>query len=145
MAEPFQPTGICSVAVQVRDLDRSLAFYRDVLGLHLTHREGWIAQLHGRGEAPPTLVLLEVGERAGTHHTGAPGLVRVAWRVGGQADLDLAERMLESQGLPHERRREDGGDIVDTRDPDRTHVLLVWLDDAQLAGERLPPRLYTYE
>jgi hypothetical protein len=62
-----------------------------------------------------------------------------------QADLDLAEHLLESRGLPHERRREEGGDIVDTRDPERTHVLLVWLDEAQLAGERLPSRLYTYE
>lgn len=145
MDEAFQLAGICSVAVQVRDLDRSLTFYRDVLGLRLVHREGWIAQLKGEGKAPPTLVLLEVGERSGSHQTGAPGLARIAWRVGRQADLDLAERLLESQGLPHGRRREEGGDIVDTRDPDRTHVLLVWLDDAQLAGERLPPHLYSYE
>lgn len=52
MAEPLQLTGICSVAVQVRNLDRSLAFYRDMLGLCLEHREGWIAQLHGHGGAP---------------------------------------------------------------------------------------------
>ena len=145
MAEAFQITGICSVAVQVTNLDRSLAFYRDVLGLHLVHRDGWIAQLQGRGTTSPTLVLLELGERAGSHYTGTPGLARVAWQVGRQGDLDLAEHLLESQGLPHQRRREDGGDIVDTRDPDRTHVLLVWLDAAQLAGERLPPRLYTYD
>lgn len=145
MAEAFRLTGICSVAVQVRSLDRSLAFYHDVLGLHLVHREGPTAQLQGQGSASPTLVLLELGERAGGHHTGTPGLARVAWRVSRQADLDLAEHLLESRGLPHERRREEGGDIVDTRDPDRTHVLLVWLDEAQLAGERLPPRLYTYE
>jgi catechol 2,3-dioxygenase len=140
----LQLTGICSVAVQVRNLDRSLAFYRDVLGLRLEQREGWIAQMHGQGETPPTLVLLEVGERA-VHHTRWPGLARVAWRVGTQADLDLAEQLLKSQGLPCQRRREEGGDIVDTRDPDQTHVLLVWLDDEQLAGNRLPPRLYTYE
>ena len=145
MAESLHLTGICSVAVQVRNLDRSLAFYRDVLGLRLVHREGWIAQLKGQGNAPATLVLLELGERAGSHYTGTPGLARVAWQVGKQADLDLAEHLLKSQGLPHGRRREEGGDIVDTRDPDRTHVLLVWLDEAQLAGERLPPRLYTYE
>jgi catechol 2,3-dioxygenase-like lactoylglutathione lyase family enzyme len=145
MAEPLQLTGICSVAVQVRNLDRSLAFYRDMLGLCLEHREGWIAQLHGQGGTPPTLVLLEVGDRAGHHQSAAPGLVRVAWRVDRQADLDLTEHLLKSHGVPYQRRREDGGDIVDTRDPDRTHLLLVWLDEAQLAGKRLPPRLYTFE
>jgi hypothetical protein len=61
--------------------------------------------------------------------------------VGAQADLDLAEHLLKSQGLPCQRRREKGGDIVDTRDPDRTHVLLAWLDGVQLAGNRPPPRL----
>jgi hypothetical protein len=62
--------------------------------------------------------------------------------VGAHADLNLAEHLLKSQGLPCQRRREEGGDIVDTRDPDRTHVLLVWLDGAHLAGNRLLPRLY---
>jgi catechol 2,3-dioxygenase-like lactoylglutathione lyase family enzyme len=127
--------------VQVRNLDRSLAFYCDVLGLRLLHRENWMAQLRGEGDTPPTLVLLAVGEGA-THHTGGPGLARVAWQVGRQADLDLAEHLLRSQGVTFSRRQEEGGDIVDTRDPDRTHVLLVWLDEAQLAGNRLPPRLF---
>jgi catechol 2,3-dioxygenase-like lactoylglutathione lyase family enzyme len=137
-------TSICSVAVQVRSLDRSLTFYRDLLGLHLAHREGWIAQLRGHGDSGPMMVLLELGERAG-HYTGSTGFARVAWQVGAQADLDIAERLLENNGLQFERRREAGADIVDTRDPDWTHVLLVWLDDAQPAGNRLPPRLYAYE
>lgn len=141
MAEALKLTGICSVAVQVQNLDRSLAFYRDLLGLRLMHRENWMAQLQGEGDAPPTLVLLGAGEGA-THHTGGLGLVRVAWQVGRQEDLDLAERLLRSQRLPCSRRQEQGGDIVDTRDPDHTHVLLLWLDEAQLAGNRLPPRLY---
>ncbi len=137
-------TGICSVAVQVRSLDRSLTFYRDLLGLHLARREGWIPQLKGHGSSAPMMVLLELGERA-THYTGSTGIARVAWQVGTQADLDVAERLLESRGLRFQRRREVGADIVDTRDPDWTHVLLVWLDDAQSAGRRLPPRLYAYE
>jgi hypothetical protein len=52
MAGALQLTGICSVAVQVRDLDLSLACCSGVLGLRLGHREGWIAQLHGHGAAP---------------------------------------------------------------------------------------------
>jgi len=52
MAGTLQLTGICSVAVQVRDLGRSLAFHCDVLGLPLGQGEGRIAQLHGHGDPP---------------------------------------------------------------------------------------------
>ena len=102
------------MAVQVRHLDRSLAFYRDLLGLRLQHQEGQSAQLHGYGDTAPSLVLLEVGGHA-TRLGGGPGLVRVAWRVDQQADLDLAEQLLQREGLTYQRRRQEGLDIVDTR------------------------------
>jgi uncharacterized protein YbjT (DUF2867 family)/catechol 2,3-dioxygenase-like lactoylglutathione lyase family enzyme len=141
---PPAPTGIYSVAVQVRHLDRSLAFYRDLVGLRLQHQEGQMAQLHGYGDTAPSLVLLEVGGHA-PRLGGGSGLVRVAWRVDKQADLDLAEQLLQREGLTYQRRREEGLDIVDTRDPDRTHVLLVWLSHDAVADDRLPPRLYGWE
>ena len=141
---PLAPTGIYSVAVQVRHLDRSLAFYRDLLGLRLQHQEGQMAQLHGYGDTAPSLVLLEVGGHA-PRLSGGSGLVRVAWRVDKQADLDLAEQLLQREGLTYQRRREEGLDIIDTRDPDRTHVLLVWLSPDGVADDRLPPRLHGWE
>ena len=141
---PLAPTGIYSVAVQVRHLDRSLAFYRDLLGLRLQHQQGQMAQLHGYGGTAPSLVLLEVGGHA-PRLSGGSGLVRVAWRVDKQADLDLAEQLLQREGLTYQRRREEGLDIVDTRDPDRTHVLLVWLSPDAVTDDRLPPRLHGWE
>jgi catechol 2,3-dioxygenase-like lactoylglutathione lyase family enzyme len=144
LAGPLKLTGIYSVAVQVRDLDRSLAFYRDLLGLRLQQREGELAHLHGYGGTAPSLVLLEVGEHA-TRVSREPGLVRVAWRVDKQADLDVAEQLLKQKGLDCVRRREEGLAILETRDPDRTHVLLVWLSDEVAADNSLPPRLYGWE
>jgi hypothetical protein len=47
--------------------------------------------------------------------------------------------------LTYQRRREEGLDIVDTRDPDRTHVLLVWLSAGAVADDRLPPQLHGWE
>jgi hypothetical protein len=58
---------------------------------------------------------------------------------------DLAEQLLQREGLTYQRRREEGLDIVDTRDPDRTHVLLVWLSHDAVADDRLPPWLYGWE
>jgi catechol 2,3-dioxygenase-like lactoylglutathione lyase family enzyme len=144
LAGPLKLTGIYSVAVQVRDLDQSLAFYRDLLGLRLQQQVGEMAQLHGFGDTAPSLVLLEVRGR-GTRVSHAPGLVRVAWRVDKQADLDLAEQLLKQKGLTCVRRREEGLAILETRDPDLTHVLLVWLSDEVVADDRLPPRLYGWE
>jgi catechol 2,3-dioxygenase-like lactoylglutathione lyase family enzyme len=144
LAGPLKLTGIYSVAVQVRDLERSLAFYRDLLGLRLQQREGELAHLHGYGGTTPSLVLLEVGEHA-TRVSREPGLVRVAWRVDKQADLDVAEQLLKQKGLDCVRRREEGLAILETRDPDRTHVLLVWLSDEVAADNSLPPRLYGWE
>jgi catechol 2,3-dioxygenase-like lactoylglutathione lyase family enzyme len=144
LAGQIELTGIYSVAVQVRHLDRSLAFYRDLLGLRLQRLEGQMAQLHGHGDTAPWLVLLEVGGRA-TRLGGGSGLVRVAWQVAKQADLDLAEQMLKQEGLSYRRRREEGLAIVDTRDPDGTHVLLVWLSPDAVVEDRLPPQLYGWE
>jgi catechol 2,3-dioxygenase-like lactoylglutathione lyase family enzyme len=104
LACPLELTGIYSVAVQVRDLDRSLAFYRDLLGLRLQQREGELAHLRGYGGTAPSLVLLEVGGHA-TRVSRGPGLVRVAWRVDKQADLDVAEQLLKQNGLTRVRRR----------------------------------------
>ena len=103
-----------------------------------------MAQLHGYGDTAPSLVLLEVGGHA-PRMGGGSGLVRVAWRVDKQADLDLAEQLLQREGLTYQRRRQEGLDIVDTRDPDRTHVLLVWLSHDVVADDRFPPRLYGWE
>jgi catechol 2,3-dioxygenase-like lactoylglutathione lyase family enzyme len=144
LAGSLELTGIYSVAVQVRHLDRSLAFYRDLLGLRLQHQEGQMAQLHGYGDTALSLVLFEVGGHA-THLGRGTGLVRVAWRVDKQADLDLAEQLLKHKGLPYRPRREEGLDIVDTRDPDRTHVLPVWLSQDAATDDRLPPQLYGWE
>ena len=144
LAGPLKLTGIYSVAVQVRDLERSLAFYRELLGLRLQQQEGQLAHQRGYGDIAPSLVLLEVGGHA-TRVSRGPGLVRVAWRVDKQADLDLAEQLLKQKGLTFVRPREVGLAILETRDPDRTHVLLVWLSDEVAADDRLPPRLYGWE
>jgi catechol 2,3-dioxygenase-like lactoylglutathione lyase family enzyme len=48
-----KPSGLFGVYLQVGDLDRSLSFYRDVLGLEVVWNHGALAVLHGHGR-PPT-------------------------------------------------------------------------------------------
>jgi catechol 2,3-dioxygenase len=68
---------IGSVTLAVGDLDRSTAFYEDVLGLPLIAREGGRAQL-GTDPVRPALVL-EAIERPSPAPPGAAGLFHVAW------------------------------------------------------------------
>lgn len=143
MAGALQVTGICSVAVQVRNLDRSLAFYRDVLGLRLGTGRAGSRSCMARVALPRPSSCLRWANVPSTTVAGQACPGRVAGRHANRSRPGRASA--QEPGLPCQRRREDGGDIVDTRDPDRTHVLLVWLDDAQLAGDRLPPGLYTHE
>lgn len=122
------------MAVQVRDLERSLAFYRDVLGLRVwgtgkPDREVARPGRHSSRSRSASVSFTTPLDLASPGTRGGPGT---------QADLDLAEHLPKNQGLPCRRRREDSGDGIGTRDPDRTHLLLVWLDDVQLAGNRLP-------
>jgi catechol 2,3-dioxygenase len=94
-------TELGHVSLFVRDLDASVRFYRDLLGLTET----------GRGKAGRIAFL-----SAGVHHhdvslelarteahpagKGAPGLYHIAFCIGGRREeLDTARREVEQHGL----------------------------------------------
>jgi catechol 2,3-dioxygenase-like lactoylglutathione lyase family enzyme len=105
MAEALQLIGICSVAVQVRNLDRSIAFYREVLGLRLEDRQDRIAQLHGQVALPRRSSCLR---SASVPFITPAARASPGSRASRQAELDLAEHLLKSHGYraaPARRRR----------------------------------------
>ncbi len=73
-------THIGHVHLKVRDLDRSLAFYRDMLGLREVAREGRRAWLAARPEGP-VLVVLSALPGAQPKPRGTTGLYHVAIRL----------------------------------------------------------------
>lgn len=89
------------VVLKVRSLERSVPFYRDVLGL----RE--VARLWGRmvffsatGENHHDLALLEVGDQAPRPPQEAVGLYHVALKIGGGLDaLRAAKAVLDRHGV----------------------------------------------
>jgi catechol-2,3-dioxygenase len=139
----LQVTRIFGVFVQARDLDRSLSFYQDVLGLECRWKDDTLAVLRSRGDDARTLVIREIGQRA-RHGLGEPGVSRIAFRVTAAADLDRAEELLTHRAVHHYRYHD--GDIawLSVRDPDGLHVVLLHGDDAALAAAP-PPQLYWYE
>jgi catechol 2,3-dioxygenase len=109
MTEPFgirppgyrlpDETAVGLVRLQVSDLDRSLAFYGTVLGLHTIVRENGRAVLGSHGEQWP---LVELEERPGAHAVprgGLIGLYHFAILLPDRASLGRFVAHLESAGV----------------------------------------------
>jgi len=89
------------LVLYVRELEQSLRFYRDALGLEVTARlfNGRAAMLSG-GRTHHELMIIEVGDAPGPLHGRRLGLYHVAWKVGEDlAALREASRRLQSMGV----------------------------------------------
>src|SRR5215471_18761641 len=80
---------IFSVYMQVGELERSLSFYRDALGMEVAWSDDVLAVLRGPAESAATLAIREVsgGARPGL---GEAMVARIGWQVASSADLDSA-------------------------------------------------------
>ena len=85
------------VHLWVRDLERSVAFYRDVLGLSVTERVGGYAFLSA-GEHHHDLALQAVGPDADGPGRGV-GLYHVAFEVATPAALTTTHERLRERGV----------------------------------------------
>ena len=90
------------VVLKVRDLDRSAAFYRDVIGLKEVARGQFTAKMvffSATGENHHDLALAEVGTDAPEAPANAVGLYHIALKIGDTLDeLRAARTHLEAQG-----------------------------------------------
>ncbi|GKS56487.1 glyoxalase [Nitrospira sp.] len=89
------------VVFYVRDLRRSLAFYRDLLGFQEVGRifEGKAAALTS-GRTHHELLLIEVGDAPGPPRGWRRGLYHIGIKVGDSLDeLRAAKRELETAGI----------------------------------------------
>lgn len=88
------------VVFYVRDLEKSTAFYRDVVGLKVAGRifNGRAAMLTG-GVTHHELLLIEVGAASGPMQGRRIGLYHVGWKVGDSLDeLRRTRDRIQSHG-----------------------------------------------
>jgi catechol 2,3-dioxygenase-like lactoylglutathione lyase family enzyme len=124
--QPLPEAKLLGAYCQVSDLRRSLGFYRDVMGLEVSHSDDTLAILHGRGANPDSIILRRMD--APPHHLGDAGVTRLFWRVHDHADIDVAEKILTEHGIGHTRRREGPTDGLSFRDPDGLDIVLIYLE-----------------
>ena len=121
----LQPLRIGHVVLKVRDLDRSLSFYRDLLGFRVSgEMSNVMIFLTATGENHHDLGLLRVGDQAPSPMATAVGLYHVAvrledWEAVKEAHAVLAERGLLRGAADHGVSRS-----VYTADPDGNEIEL---------------------
>ena len=110
MATAVGVSGISVVYLYVRDLERSLAFYRDLLGIPLEGDENWVETTFRGGTR---FALHAVHDNVGELSSGT---VHVDFQV---EDVDEAAELLRGGGVEvRDTMQDEWGSAVEVIDPD---------------------------
>jgi catechol 2,3-dioxygenase-like lactoylglutathione lyase family enzyme len=115
---------LLSVVLNVSDLDQSIEFYDDVLGLRLLFKGDQLAAIGGAEGAPTQVLVLRAlgttGHVGGAHHIGARAIV---WEVGSLDQLDHIAGALERRSSLVGKREAKTWTAVVGHDPDRIAIV----------------------
>ncbi|MGH2444781.1 MAG: VOC family protein [Candidatus Limnocylindria bacterium] len=121
----LEPLRIGHVVLKVRDLDRSLAFYRDLLGFCVSSEmSNVMIFLTATGENHHDLALLRVGDSAPSQAPAAVGLYHVAIQLRDWEAVKGAHAILEERGLLRGTADHGVTRSLYTADPDGNEIEL---------------------
>lgn len=128
-----------SVVMFVQELDRSVSFYTEVLGLDVADRDPTAALLVSAGGTE--LILRSMGGNA-PHPLGGVGVQYVIWTAASQEDLDRCEQVLRQRQAYRTSRTMDDVTAIEGRDPDDIVVMITYPGADKRPAHRLPLRIY---
>ena len=121
----LQPLRIGHVVLKVRDLDRSLAFYRDLLGFTVVSElSNVMIFLAADGQNHHDLALLRVGQQAPSPVPTAVGLYHVAIQLADFDAVRAAHALLTERGLLRGAIDHGVSRSLYTADPDGNEIEL---------------------
>jgi len=120
------PTQLGHIALRVRDLNRAVAFYRDVVGLNLKSQHGdKVAFLGIREDASHEIALFALTEDAPGPEANRVGMYHMAWEMASFEDLEqFHARLLANHA--HITGYSDRQSNVMFLDPDGNELEALW-------------------
>jgi catechol-2,3-dioxygenase len=138
MAEGIRLSG---AVVFVRNLDRSVPFYRELLSMEVTDTSSTAALLVT--DDGSQLVLRAFGQNA-PHALGSIGVQYLTWTTSSKDDLDQRAEILRRHSAYRETRTDAGITVVEGRDPDDLVIMLVYSGPGRSPMRGLPARIYAW-
>ncbi|HZB97343.1 MAG TPA: VOC family protein [Candidatus Sulfotelmatobacter sp.] len=131
-------TRLNHAVLYVRDVERSVSFYRDVLGFHQVMAMPGAAFLQAPASSNDhDLGLFEIGSQAGPSPAGRStvGLYHLAWEVDTLAELSRLASELRARGALVGASDHGTTKALYARDPDGIEFEVSWLVPAELIDE----------
>ena len=132
-------TRLGTVVMFVRDTDRSVTFYEELLRLKVADRSTTAALL---SNAEGTTLVLRAMGRAADRALGSVGVQYVGWTAAGKEDLERCEQVLRKRGAHRETRHHGEVTVVEGRDPDDITLIVAYPGPDEVPLHELPPRIY---
>jgi len=121
---------VLGVVINVVDLERSIEFYREVLGFTLVSQKEQLAAARAPGGARDQVIVLRAlgsSPLGGARHVGVRAFIV---QVDSADDLERIAGDLDARGLLVGRRDHPNWTAVVGRDPDGVTVAVTWQPDA---------------
>lgn len=125
MAAAGVPTQLGHIALRVKDVDRAVAFYRDVLGLKLKNQGRGVAFLGIRADASHELALFPLPADAPEPDQKRVGMYHMAWEMSSFEELEALHKRLLASGT-RIAGYADGQCNVMFLDPDGNELEAIW-------------------